>query len=134
MRSKEQEAWMAVEFHGGLTLRVSYYCLRHGGRTTSDRLRTWQLQGSHDGSAWVTLSDHRDESLEGPTAGWAVEGGQPAFSHFRVISFAEPSASHGKATGIVLGCAGIGLYGKLLAPDTHTKSVRATAHQYADAY
>ena len=95
---------------------VTHYCLRHGARYSgSYRLRSWELQGSTDGADWRTLRAHaNDQSLPDAalsTAGWAVDGGQGPFSHFRILQTGKNSNGRN-----CLLCAGIELYGKLLAP------------------
>jgi hypothetical protein len=98
---------------------VTHYCLRHGlavvGPAFPGALRSWELQGSTDGADWRTLRSHaNDQSLPDAaysTAGWAVDGGQGPFSHFRILQTGKTSNSQN-----YLVCAGIELYGKLLAP------------------
>jgi hypothetical protein len=107
---------MALALGGGAQAEVSYYCLRHGCSHGGARLRHWELEASRDGEApWTTLRSHEgDESLaEGAfsTAGWAVEGGKGAFSHFRVRMTGKNSRGDD-----ALCCAGIELYGSLMIP------------------
>jgi E3 ubiquitin-protein ligase HECTD1 len=108
-------SWMAVALGGGAQAKVTRYCLRHGCSGSYYVLRHWDLEASTDGRAWTTLRSHRnDESLAEAgysTAGWAVEGGKGAFSHFRIRQTGKNSNG-----GDTLACAGIELYGELLPP------------------
>jgi hypothetical protein len=109
--------WMMLVLGGGARVALNHYCLRHGDSSGWCEMRNWKLQGSNDGETWTTLSVHsNDQALKGgwATAGWAVEGGKGAFSHFRVYQISLPDAN-GQPHGIMY-CAGIELYGALLPP------------------
>ena len=112
---ERSNSWMALTLGGGAQAKVTRYCLRHGNNNSYYALRHWDLEASTDGRAWTTLRSHRnDASLAEAafsTAGWAVEGGKGAFSHFRIRQTGENSNG-----GNTLACAGIELYGELLLP------------------
>jgi hypothetical protein len=113
----EPNSWMAVALGGGAQAKVTRYCLRHGNNNSYYALRNWDLEASTDGRAWTTLRSHRnDESLAKTgfsTAGWAVEGGKGAFSHFRIRQTGKTACGDNDYS---LACAGIELYGELLPP------------------
>jgi len=43
-------------------LSLSYYTIRHRSDFSETALRNWQVYGSKDGSGWVLLSDHVDDT------------------------------------------------------------------------
>lgn len=53
--------WLQVEFASGIDLPSSYVITR---RTDGweDKIVTWELQGSTDGSTWITLDSHTDDT------------------------------------------------------------------------
>ena len=91
---------------------ITHYALRHGYSGVGLRLRSWQLQGSKDGTRWTTLDQHKDDdSLPAKgwcVAHWAVKGVKEEYQHFRIKQTGKNSGG-----GNVLSCAGIELYGKL---------------------
>jgi hypothetical protein len=109
---------VAVVLGGGAQAELNHYCLRHGNSSGSYRLRHWVLEASQDGRTWTTLRSHHDDaSLPDAgfsTAGWVVEGGKGAFSHFRVRQTGKNSSGFSTTGGLM--CAGIELYGSLLPP------------------
>ena len=97
---------------------VNRYTLRHGLNATNQILRSWNLEGSMDGTEWVVLRRHEnDTSLNGAlaTASWDANPDGLAFSHFRIImTGANFSANH------YLMMSGLELYGRIggFAPGT----------------
>lgn len=112
--SDPNASWMKVMLGSGARLEPDHYCLRHGGAAGDNVLRNWELQGSNDGSEWVTLRKHEDDDsllLTGfSTASWPVEA-RGAFAQFRVFQTDENSDGNHS-----LACAGIELWGALVSP------------------
>ena len=109
-------SWMSVDLGEGRSLRPNHYCLRHRSDSVSGyALRNWRLEGSHDGSTWVTLRTHTsDTSIAAhimATAAWPVEGATEAFRHFRIRVTGNNSSGSDS-----LMCAGIELYGTFRGP------------------
>lgn len=91
-------AWWAVDLGQGHALECNYYTLRSDG--SSNFLRNWALQGSHDGHMWVDIRRHERDlalTLPGQYASWAV-GGKAAmvpYRHFRILLLApDPEATN----------------------------------------
>ena len=109
----EPHQWLSIDLGPGRSLRVTHYALRHGN-DYGYQLRSWRLEGSHDGSQWAPLKTHEgDESMpagQGWCVGdWAVDGAEgEGYRHFRVIQTGENSFGNN-----MLFCAGIELYGWL---------------------
>jgi hypothetical protein len=107
----DPNSWMSVDLGEGRSLRPDHYCLRTDSIIDSV-LRSWRLEGSHDGSTWVALSTHTDdisiEEVSFATAAWPVEGVTEAFRHFRILQTGYNSSGVGHHH---LSCAGIELYG-----------------------
>jgi hypothetical protein len=104
--------FMSVDLGAGTTLVPNYYCLRHGYEQGDYRLANWRLEGSNDGSSWVMLRQHDNDSSipnEGFGVGhWPVEGVTRGYRHFRVYMHGN---SHKQGQNMY--CAGIELYGEL---------------------
>ena len=105
-------SWFSIDLGPSRSLRIDHYALRHGYSGVGLRLRSWQLQGSKDGTRWTTLDQHKDDdSLPAKgwcVAHWAVKGVKEEYQHFRIKQTGKNSGG-----GNVLSCAGIELYGKL---------------------
>merc|ERR1719240_1106104 len=102
-------AWFVVDLKG-LKLQVTHYCYRGDYGGGGNHPRTWDLQGSNDGSQWTTLKSHHEDlsiltNANGPKGygSWQV---QPAgfFSKFRIFNQGTPNH---------LCCSGIEFYGTL---------------------
>jgi hypothetical protein len=113
----EPNSWVAVDLGKDRSLLPSDYCARHGwdnkGQAVSaGRLRSWDFEGSNDGSNYTVLRAHKnDKSLAAQAfsvAAWKVEGANQAYRYFRIRQ-TGPNASDGDQ----LYCAGIELYGML---------------------
>ena len=105
-------SWMAVDLKRQLI--PSYYCLRSDKHSGCHEMRHRRLEGSNDGSSWMTLRYHSDDmALAGdafPVAHWPLPDVATAYRHFRI--YQTDNNSHGKNF-----CAGIELYGVLLGAD-----------------
>jgi len=109
--------WVSVDLGEGCTLVPDYYCLRHGYQNTHNQLRSWQLQGSPDGSNWTVLREHSNDSWVQAgfsTGAWplpaeAVQG--RSFRHFRILQTGQNSSNHQH-----LMCSGIEMYGLFDGP------------------
>ena len=110
----EPGQWMSVDLGEGRSLRPNHYCLRHSGQDNY-MLRNWRLEGSHDGSTWVALRTHNNDTSIAArnmaTAAWPVEGATEAFRHFRVLQTGNNSSGSQN-----LMCACIELYGTFQGP------------------
>ena len=105
-----ENAWMAVDLGEGRTLRPNHYCLR-GDRHYHNNFQNWHLEGSHNGSTWVTLRKHQNDSslpVRTPmsTAAWPVVEQAEAFRHFRIL---QTGMNSGRTWNLM--CTGIELYG-----------------------
>lgn len=88
------------------------YTLRHGYDGASFSLRSWNLEGSNDGTEWVVLRQHvGDTSLNGAyaTASWDANPDRLAFSHFRILS----TGPNSKGTSHSVDMSGLELYGQV---------------------
>jgi hypothetical protein len=119
--------WMSVDLGAGRSLVPDHYCLRHGNGDGNFRLRSWRLEGSHNGESWALLREHvhdswlengqkrkrcRDETSDQAfgVAHWDIHGVEEAYRHFRIVQ-TGPNSSYNHS----LRCAGLELYGKLWA-------------------
>ena len=87
------------------------YTLRHGYDDASWSLRSWNLEGSNDGTEWVVLRQHvGDTSLNSgwATASWDANPDRLAFSHFRIL-LTGPHSSGSPSIDM----AGLELYGQV---------------------
>merc|ERR1712232_490364 len=76
--------------------------------------KTFELQGSNDGSQWTTLCKHDCESwaaTSGCAKAWPVKAGTAYFCIFRILNQGPPHSAHISPDGLV--CAGIEFYGSL---------------------
>ena len=125
---REPNSWWRIDFKKHQVRGIQRYSLRHGWGVNWGSLRHWRLEGSADGGAsWVAIDvrgkeggnkDEGDKSLNGDgyaTHTWEVNNGggqqQQWFDSLRILQTGKNSSG----TNHLL-CAGIELYGKLLAP------------------
>jgi hypothetical protein len=123
--SDEANSSVSVDLRKGRSLVASGYCLRHGYCNGWFRLKSWDFEGSNDGSSYTVLRAHRnDNSLADQAfsvAAWKVEGVKQAYRYFRIRQTGNNSGTsyNGKYDGNncdpALCCAGIELYGMLLS-------------------
>jgi hypothetical protein len=125
----EKGSWMSVDIGKDRTFLLNHYCLRHGNDSASEAggcLRSWQLQGSLDGSTWVVLSTHKhDKSLHEKAfsvAHWEVKE-STACRHFRIMQTGKNSSGKN-----YLCCAGIELYGEM-----YSESLDMLRENYSDS-
>jgi hypothetical protein len=128
----EPDSWVSVDLGKDRSLVPNYYCARHGfsHHHGYGRLRSWDFEGSNDGSNYTVLRAHKnDYSLPGQgfaareylnqggfgVAAWEVEGGNQAYRYFRIRQTAKNSDGNGYSGNHSLYCAGIELYGILLS-------------------
>ena len=97
------DAWIVIDLKGRL-LKLTHYCYRGDCSGSNSFPRTWEMQGSCDGTNWTTLRRHEDDSSVSRTqvGSWPIEGSPGAFSQFRVLN---------RGTPLRLCCSGIELYG-----------------------
>lgn len=103
-------SWFSLDF-GARRVRVNCYSLRHGGNYRADSLRTWDFQGSNDGSNWVLLRRHtNDDSLDGAfcVGSWEVPHCDEAYRYFRILQ-----TGHNSSINNYLVASGVELYGTL---------------------
>lgn len=55
------KAWFQIDLPEGYWLEATHYCYRGDYGGGENHPRTWALQGSRDGSTWVTLLSHENE-------------------------------------------------------------------------
>jgi hypothetical protein len=115
----EPMQWMSIDLGEERLLVPDHYCLRHGRGTSMFRLRNWRLEGSNDGTSWVSLKEHvNDHSLPVQAYGvaeWPLDG-QEAYRYFRVLQ--TGLNSHGSHR---MYCAGLELYGALFFEPDHMR-------------
>jgi len=90
-------SWFLLDLGPDRALLSTYYSLRHGGNYRADSLRTWDFQGSVDGSSWTLLKRHtNDDSLNDlfATHAWPVEGQTKAYRMFRILQTGHNSSNH----------------------------------------
>lgn len=122
-------SWIAIDLRRDRRLRLHAYALRHGASFARDFLRSWVVQGSHDGrDSWVTLARVAgDDSLARSGAFavhvWSVSPPREAYRHFRVLQTGHNS---GKNNFLVL--SGIELFGELFT-DADAPTAQVQAHQ-----
>jgi hypothetical protein len=96
----------------------SYYCLRHGRSDGCHRLKSWDFEGSNDGSSYTVLRAHRNDSSLADqafsVAAWKVEGVKQAYRYFRIRQTGWNSGDGSGYSQATVDCAGIELYGMLL--------------------
>jgi len=90
-------SWFSIDLGKNRKVVPSYYTIRHGGNYRADSLRTWDLQGSVEGSTWVVLRRHtNDSSLNVPfaTHSWPVIGATQSYRYFRILQTGHNSSNH----------------------------------------
>jgi hypothetical protein len=124
-------AWMSVDLGQGRRLAPTHYCLRHGNSGGSARLLRWRFEGSTDGANWTVLREHTHTKadcpfpdhgfsvaafpVDPPAAAAAGGGAAGGFRHFRIIQTGKNSDGKDYLGKDYLVCAGIELYGVLVA-------------------
>ena len=108
----ESNSWMSVDLGAGRSLVPNHYCLRNWDHA-ENVLRNWRFEGSQDGSTWIPLKDHRNDSTipvaKHGVGEWRVETNAPqGFRHFRIFQTGRNSSSYH-----YLMCSGIEIYGVL---------------------
>jgi hypothetical protein len=108
-------SWMSVDLGVSRSLQVNHYCLRHGYNSDNwGVLRSWQLQACNDGSNWVVLREHSNDTSMGTSAycegHWEVNSpaSNTSYRHFRILQTGKNSNGDDS-----LMCCGMELYGKL---------------------
>ncbi|KAK9823236.1 hypothetical protein WJX72_001265 [[Myrmecia] bisecta] len=89
------QTWWSLDLGAANRLMCNYYTLRHDA--SQDYLRSWALQGSHDGLSWVDLRRHLNDAtirLAGQYASWPVVGhaASAPYRMFRILLLG-PNAS-----------------------------------------
>jgi hypothetical protein len=118
MTMNEENSWVSIDIGEARSLLVNYYSLRHGSGGGQKRLRSWDFEGSNDGSAWTVLREHYNEN-ECPDdcayeeKAYEVKHANQAYRHFRIRM--TGTNSNDWSNTHVLSCAGIELWGRLLS-------------------
>ena len=105
--------WLAVDLDGRKVVPHGYMLSYHRSGVLNAP-RSWNLEGSDDGTTWTVLKAHINDATLTPakrTAYWALpplSGGAVAYSHFRLVLTGK--ASNGIYSFI---CSGLELYGEL---------------------
>lgn len=108
----ELNAWWQVDL-GGYVFKVERYTLRDGEDYRMQALRNWELQGSLNGSDWITIKKHEDDrTLNKPNgvATWYIGTIQHQFG-FRFFRILQTGPNAGG--NYYLNLAGMELYGQL---------------------
>jgi hypothetical protein len=99
----EANSSVSVDLGTGRSLVPSDYCLRHGCSIGWCRLRSWDFEGSNDGSTYTVLTSHRnDNSLADQgfsVAAWKVEGVKQAYRYFRIRQTGKNSGGNNHVHG-----------------------------------
>lgn len=104
-------SWVQLDLGPNRAVVPTFYTVRHGGTFKADSLRTWDFQGSVDGTGWSLLRRHvNDESLNDlfATHTWPIEGQTKAYRLFRILQTGHNSSNHN-----FLVLSGLELYGAL---------------------
>jgi len=109
--SSQTNAWFQIDLKDQKA-KVTHYTLRHGYTGGSYFPRTWQFQGSEDGSTWVTLKQHNNDSsisTQMASKTFPVDQKNPPFQrYFRIYNTGANSSGNN-----YLMISGIELYGTL---------------------
>eukprot|EP01096_Ripella_sp_DP13-Kostka_P014564 TRINITY_DN6624_c0_g1_i1.p1 TRINITY_DN6624_c0_g1~~TRINITY_DN6624_c0_g1_i1.p1 ORF type:complete len:228 (-),score=65.59 TRINITY_DN6624_c0_g1_i1:109-702(-) len=106
-------SWFCIDLGPNRKIVPTAYSLRHGGNYRADSLRTWDFQGSVDGTTWILLRRHANDcSLNGPYAvhSWEIVGTDEAFRYFRILQTGHNSSNHN-----FLVASGFEIFGTLFA-------------------
>jgi hypothetical protein len=110
-------SWVCADVGAGRRVAVCQYALRHGVRCNADSARSWELQGSNDGSSWTCIDRRvKDASLDGPFAchTWDIAPGVwSGPGEYRFIRLLQTSYNSSHRHFLVLG--GFEVYGDLFA-------------------
>ena len=90
-------AWVIIDFGQGTSVKPSMYTLSHFMGSRDHCLYKWVLEGSNDGSDWVTLKQHsRDLSLDGlgVSHSWSLDKIEGYFRMFRIRMTGPNSYDH----------------------------------------
>jgi len=103
--------WFLIDF---MDRRIvpRMYSLRHYASYDTEALRNWNLEASNDGTNWICLRTHKDDSSlekKGQFASWEISNVNESFSQFRVIMTGKNSNDHW-----YLALSGFEIYGTLL--------------------
>ena len=116
----DKEAWIQLELLG-VWLRPAHYTLRHYSSWDTECVRSWKLRASCDGSQWVDLMTHTNDTAINGIGGvhtWPIplEGlpslgpSSPQLHHcyrFFQLRLTGPNSNN----HVYLACSGIELYG-----------------------
>jgi hypothetical protein len=111
-------SWFQIDLKHRLVV-PTHFTLRHGMATKADFLRTWDFQGSRDGSNWELITRHKqDESLDEGFAShsWRIGPMRSSFRIFRILQTAKNSSNHN-----FLVLSGFELYGELYEIEPNSK-------------
>jgi len=95
-------AWFVIDLKNA-KVKLTKYVYRGDYGGGNNHPKTWELQGSNDGTNWVTLKTHNNDSSVSMTncGGWDVQATE-AFSQFKIQNKGAPNH---------LCCSGIEFYG-----------------------
>jgi hypothetical protein len=88
-------AWVSVSIQN-YVIKPNAYTLRHYSSWDTEALRNWRLEGSLDGSKWVIIREHKQDTSLNQKAQphtWRVEA-EGYFSKFRILQFDKNSNHH----------------------------------------
>ena len=102
------DAWFVVDLRG-MPIVPTHFAYRNDYGGGGNHPRTFELQGSNDGTRWTPLSKHSNEQWSGKGAKhWPITGCEEHFTKFRILNQGAPNH---------LCCAGIELYGRVVSGD-----------------
>ena len=97
-------AWFGIDLLE-VSVLPTHFAYRNDFGGGNNHPRTFELQGSIDGTHWITLSSHKAESWSGKSAkAWPIVGCEQFFRHFRILNQGTPNH---------LCCSGLEIYGRV---------------------
>jgi len=121
-------AWVSVSI-ANYVIKPNAYTLRHYSSWDTEAVRNWRFEGSLDGSKWVVIREHRnDTSLNQKSQPhtWRVEA-EGYYSKFRILQFDKNSNHH-----LYLALSGMEIYGDVARQ--HQGMIFSEDHQNKSQY
>ena len=90
-------------------IKLTAYTLRHYSSFDTEALRSWKLEGSHEGKSWVTVMNHENDTAlqaKGQAYTWMVDDCDEYYKLFRISLTGKNSNDHN-----YLSCSGLELFG-----------------------
>ena len=107
----QPDSWFSFDLGARRSLIPNHYCLRHRSPNGNHVMRSWRFEGSNDGSSWITLRTHQDDTTVPAKANavgaWSIATGA-GFRYFRLYQTGKNSNDNDH-----LMCSNIEIYGLL---------------------